>query len=71
MSNKKPTNRSDYIAPQERAFLKLHRPSPSHDDIAVLADGLCERRGRGDGGAEWDWIEAERLLLEHGKGHAA
>ena len=45
------TNRSDYIA-------------PSHDDIAALAHALWEARGGGDGRAEEDWLEAERMLSE-------
>lgn len=36
--------------------------SPSHEDIAKLAYALWEERGRGDGGAEQDWFEAERQL---------
>ena len=35
---------------------------PSHEDIAALAYALWEERGRGDGGAEQDWLEAERQL---------
>jgi hypothetical protein len=61
MSEKIPTNRSDYVAPHEtdvdRSLVLL-----SHDDIANLAHALWEDRGGGDGRAEEDWLEAERLL---------
>jgi hypothetical protein len=74
MSEKKPTNRSEYVAPQDRVFgtsLNL----PSRDDIANLAYTLWEARGGEDRRAEEDWLEAERILLEQGKptskGHAA
>jgi hypothetical protein len=72
MSEKKPTNRSEYVAPHET---DVDRSLPSHDDIANLAHALWERRGGGDGGAEEDWLEAERMLQEQSKptskGHAA
>ena len=35
---------------------------PSHEHVAALAYALWEERGRGDGGAEDDWFEAERQL---------
>ena len=72
MSEKKPTNRSEYVTPHET---EVERSLPSHDDIANLAYALWEDRGGGDGGAEEDWLEAERMLQEQskptGKGHAA
>jgi hypothetical protein len=72
MSEKKPTNRSEYVAPHET---EVDRSLPSHDDIANLAHALWEARGGGDGGAEEDWLEAERTLQEQSKptskGHAA
>ena len=79
MSEKKPTNRSEYVAPQEQGAidrkLAAPAPSPSHDDIATLAYALWEDRGGGDGRAEEDWLEAERMLQEQNKpsskGHAA
>ena len=39
---------------------------PSHADIAALAYALWEERGRGDGDAERDWLEAERQLRSSG-----
>jgi hypothetical protein len=48
MSEKKPTNRSEYVAPHAT---DVDRSLPSHDDIASLAHALWERRGGGDGGA--------------------
>lgn len=72
MQDKKPTTRADYVAPQEKPVFDPAFDSPLHDDIAQLAYALWEARGGGDGGAEEDWLEAERLLSEQrGKGHAA
>ena len=74
MSEKKPTNRSEYVATQETAFDRS-LVLPSHDDIANLAYVLWEDRGGGDGRAEQDWLDAERILQPQskptGKGHAA
>jgi len=74
MSEKKPTNRSDYVAPHGTDVDRRIVP-PSHDDIANLAYALWEDRGGGDGRAEQDWLEAERMLQEQSKptskGHAA
>ena len=77
MSEKQPVNPSDYVAHQEKqpADASINARShnaPSHDDIARLARALWEERGGGDGGAEEDWLEAERRLeQEISKGHAA
>ena len=77
MSEKKPMNRSKYVAPQEQGAIdrKLAATSPSHEDIAALAYALWEDRGGGDGRAEEDWLETERMLQEQSKptskGHAA
>jgi hypothetical protein len=64
------TKRSHDETPHERVF-----HPPSHDDIAKLAHALWEARGGGDGGAEEDWLEAERQLLQQNqpisKGHTA
>jgi hypothetical protein len=69
MSEKKLTNRSEYGAAHAT---DVDRSLPSHDDIANLAHALWERRGGGDGGAEEDWLEAERMLqAKSAKGHAA
>jgi hypothetical protein len=66
------TNRSDYIARDEKSVADPLQPLPSHDDIAALAHALWVARGGGDGGAETDWFEALRLLSEQrSKGHAA
>jgi len=74
MSEKKPTNRSEYIAPHESA-IEHSLVLPSHDDIANLAYTLWEAHGGGDGRAEEDWLEAERMLQPQSKptskGHAA
>ena len=66
MSEKKPTNRSEYVAPQETAFDRS-LVLLSHDDIANLAHALWEDRGGGDGRSEEDWLEAERMLQEQNK----
>ena len=74
MSEKKPTNRSEYVAPQEQGVIdrQLAAPSPSHDDIAALAYALWENRGGGDGRGEEDWLESERILQhQSSKAHAA
>ena len=63
MSEKKPTNGSDYIAPQETAADRS-LVLPSHDEIANLAYALWEAHGSGDGSAEQDWHEAERQLRQ-------
>jgi hypothetical protein len=71
MSEKKPMNRSEYVAPHE-SVVDRSLVLPSHDEIASLAHALWERRGGGDGGAEEDWLEAERLLQQQSsKGQAA
>jgi hypothetical protein len=66
MPEKKPTNRSEYVATQETAF-ERSLVLPSHDDIANLAHALWESRGGGDGRAEQDWLEAERMLQQQSK----
>jgi hypothetical protein len=75
MSEKKPTNRSEYVAPQDQRAIDRKPNPPSHDEIAKLAHALWEDRGGGDGRAEEDWLEAERMLLQQNKpaskGHAA
>jgi len=74
MSEKKPMNRSEYVAPHKSA-VDRSLVLPSHNDIANLAYALWEDRGGGDGRAEEDWLEAERMLLPQNKptskGHAA
>ena len=71
----KPVNRSDYISPQEKQRVDASIKVPSHDGIERIAQTLWESRGEGDGGAEEDWLEAERMLQEQSKpttkGHAA
>ena len=39
--------------------------SPTHDEIALVAFGLYESRGRGDGRAMEDWVQAEQELMRH------
>jgi hypothetical protein len=67
------TKPSDYDTPERIVDVSLD--PPPHDDIAKLAYALWEARGGGDGGAEEDWLEAERQLLQQNqplsKGHAA
>jgi hypothetical protein len=71
MSEKKPVNRSDYVAPHENV-VDRSLVLPSHHDVANLAHALWERRGGGDGGADEDWFEAERRLAKQSsKGQAA
>jgi hypothetical protein len=71
MSEKKPVNRSDYVAPHESVFDRA-LVLPSHDEIARLAHAIWEAHGGGDGGALDDWLGAERLLLKQSsKGKAA
>ena len=40
------------------------RRAATHEDIASLAYFYWVARGRGDGGAENDWLRAERELQE-------
>ena len=72
MSEKKPTNRSDHVAPQEKQPVDASISTPSHDEIARLAHAIWEARGSDDGGVLDDWLGAERLLLKQSsKSHAA
>lgn len=41
------------------------RTSPAHDEIAQLAFGLYESRGRQDGHDIEDWLRAEQELVQH------
>ena len=41
------------------------RTSPTHDEIAQLAFGLYEARGRQDGREVEDWLRAEQELVRH------
>jgi hypothetical protein len=50
MSEKKRTNRSEYVASTD---VDRSLVPPSHDDIAHLAHALWEDRGGGDGRAEF------------------
>jgi hypothetical protein len=62
------TRATDYVAPQERELLSENGGAPSHEDIAALAHELWIARGRTDGAAEEDWLEAERQLgVRNGK----
>ncbi len=55
-------NQSDYVAGEKHPS-DAATQAPSHDDIARLAHALWQERGGGDGGAEEDWLEAERMFL--------
>ena len=55
---KKPVNASDLLSAEP----DFGATSPSHEDIAILAYALWEKRGDSDGGADQDWFEAERQL---------
>jgi hypothetical protein len=41
------------------------RTTPTHDEIAQLAFGLYEGRGRQDGREVEDWLRAEQELVRH------
>ncbi|HEU5401032.1 MAG TPA: DUF2934 domain-containing protein [Terriglobales bacterium] len=44
----------------------IDRPtSPTHDEIALLAFSLYESRGRQDGRAMEDWVQAEQQLMRY------
>jgi hypothetical protein len=67
-----PTNRTAYVAPQEQKPIDRELDPPSHEEITRLAHALWVARGGGDGGAEEDWLEAERMLEpQSSKGQAA
>lgn len=59
MPEKKPASRSDELSGEESV---IDNQSVSHEVIAVLAYQLWEERGRPDGTAEKDWLEAEQQL---------
>jgi hypothetical protein len=61
------TNQSDYDTPERVVDVSGDGDALSHDDIAKLARAIWEARGGGDGGAEEDWLEAERQLLQQSK----
>lgn len=46
----------------EPDMTSVETPSEATSDIAILAYQLWEERGRPDGSAEQDWLEAERQL---------
>jgi len=41
------------------------RSVPTHDEIAQVAFGLYESRGRQDGHDAEDWLQAEQELVRH------
>lgn len=41
------------------------RSVPTHDEIAQVAFGLYESRGRQDGHDVEDWLQAEQELVRH------
>ena len=61
MLDEKSVDRRDSVI-AESDFTGDTRTLPSHEDIAALAHALWEARGGGDGGADEDWLEAERQL---------
>ena len=55
---KKPVARKKTVAEQVTAF------TPSHEEIAQLAQQYWAERGRQDGQAEQDWLRAEQELMK-------
>ena len=43
---------------------KVIATTPTHDEIALLAQQYWAERGRQDGQAEQDWLRAERELMQ-------
>ncbi len=52
----------DVVKPGQPAQAPAIRPEPTHDEIAVRAWSIYERRGGGHGQAMDDWLEAKRQL---------
>jgi Protein of unknown function (DUF2934) len=53
------------IAPSDIGKDTGHRLYPTHDEIAQLAYGLYESRGRQEGHQLEDWFSAEQELVRH------
>jgi Protein of unknown function (DUF2934) len=56
-------NVSPAALPEEVLSVPLTEHAANNDEIAVLAYRLWEERGRPDGDPEWDWYEAERMVM--------
>jgi len=57
-TTKKTTAKKKTVAEQVTAF------TPSHEEIARLAEQYWAERGRQDGQAEQDWLRAEQELMQ-------
>jgi hypothetical protein len=51
-------------AKKETVIEKVTRTTPTHQEIARLAEQYWAERGRQDGQAEQDWLRAERELMQ-------
>lgn len=60
---KKPSTRKPK-ATQEVAVAAAIIPTPSHEEIAMLARQYWIDRGQQDGHAEQDWLRAEQTLTQ-------
>jgi hypothetical protein len=49
---------------KETVIEKVTRTTPTHAEIARLAEQYWAERGRQDGQAEQDWLRAERELMK-------
>ena len=49
---------------KETVIEKVTRTTPTHAEIARLAEQYWAERGRQDGQAEQDWLRAERELMQ-------
>jgi hypothetical protein len=52
------------VAKKETVIEKVTRTTPTHAEIARLAEQYWAERGRQDGQAEQDWLRAERELMQ-------
>jgi hypothetical protein len=52
------------VAKKETVTEKVTRTTPTHAEIARLAEQYWAERGRQDGQAEQDWLRAERELMK-------
>ncbi len=51
------------VATKQTVAEKVIATTPSHEEIARLAQQYWAERGRQDGQAEQDWLRAERELM--------
>ena len=56
---------TDITGERGMAMYTGRRTSPTHDEIAQLAFGFYESRGRQDGHHIEDWLRAEQELVRH------